>query len=124
VPTLPPALALIDGTLFRLTRKGTTAGFLAPLATAVVEFRRGPLCIYVREHPYGLLPGIPNLYCVDAALRLQWMAEWPDASDPCARILETGVDTLVAEAVSGTIVRLDARNGRLLRIESPMAATG
>lgn len=110
--------------LFRLTRKGATAGFLAPLATAVVEFRRGPLCIYVREHPYGLLPGISNLYCVDEALRLQWMAEWPDPADPCAQILELMGDTLIAESISGARVQLDARNGRLLRVESPMAATG
>jgi hypothetical protein len=112
---------VIDGTLFRLTRKGATAGFLAPLATAVLEFHRGPLCIYVREHPFGLLPGIPNLYCVDASLRLQWMAEWPDPADPCTRILESGGEHLIAEAASGNVVRINAHDGRLLGIERPIA---
>jgi hypothetical protein len=119
-----PALAVIDGTLFHLTRHGAPAGRLSPLATAVLEFRRGPLCIYVREHPFGLLPGIPNLYCVDASLRLQWMAEWPDATDPCARILESEGDQVVAETASGSIVHLDAHTGQLLRVERPIAAAG
>lgn len=122
--TLPSALAVIDGTLFRLTRKGAPAGFLAPLATAVLEFHRGPMCVYVREHPFGLLPGIPNLYCVDAALRLQWMAEWPDPADPCTRIVEVSGAQLVAESAAGAIVRIDAHNGRLLRVERPVAAAG
>lgn len=115
---------MIDGSLFRLTRKGAPAGFLAPIATAVVEFRRGPMCIYVRELPYGLLPGIPNLYCVDGALRLQWMAEWPDPSDPCVRIVTATDRVLVAESASGALVRLDSRDGHLLSVERPMAATG
>jgi len=124
VATHPSALAVIDGSLLRLTRKGAPAGFLTPLATAVLEFKRGPLCIYVREHPFGLLPGIPNLYCVDASLRLQWLAEWHDPADPCVRIVEIAGYHLVAEAASGARVRLDAHNGRLLRVEHPVAATG
>ena len=124
MPDPSPALAVIDGSLFRLTPKGAPAGFLAPLATGVLEFRRGPMCIYVREHPYGLLPGIPNLYCVDAALRLQWLAEWHDPSDPCTRILQVASERLIVEAASGTIVTLDAHTGRRLRVEHPNAATG
>lgn len=117
-----PALAVIDGTLCQLTREGTRAGGHAPLATAVVEFRHGTLCYYVREHPHGLLPGIPNLYCLDAAFRLQWMAEWPDHADPCGAIIGEEGDTLVAVSVSGTVVRLQAHTGRLLRVEHSMAA--
>jgi hypothetical protein len=124
VPAQPPALAVIDGTLFRLTRKGATAGFLPPLATAVLEFHRGPLCTYVREHPSGLLPGIPNLYCVDASLRLQWMADWPDPADPCTRILDVTANAVIAEAASGATVILDAFSGTLLRVEHPNTATG
>ena len=116
-----PALAVIDGTLCQLTREGIRAAGHAPLATAVMEFRHGSLRYYVREHPHGLLPGLPNLYCLDGAFRLQWMAEWPDASDPCAAIIGEEGDTLVAESVSGAVVRLDANSGRLLRIEQPMA---
>jgi hypothetical protein len=79
-------IAVIDGTLCELTREGARAAAHAPLATAVVEFRRGPMCFFVREHPYGLLPGMPNLYCLDGDLRLQWLAEWPLIDDPCAAI--------------------------------------
>ena len=93
----------------------------SPLATAVVEFRHGSLRYYVREHPHGLLPGLPNLYCLDGAFRLQWMAEWPEAADPCAAIVGEEGDALVTLAASGAIVRLDASSGRLLRVDQPMA---
>ena len=121
VTSLPPALAVLDGTLCQLTREGLRAGGHAPFGSAVVEFRHGPLRYYVREHPFGLLPGLPNLYCLDADFRLQWMAEWPDPADPCASIAEEENDTLVAVAASGTVVRLDASNGRLRSVQSPMA---
>jgi hypothetical protein len=117
-----PALAVIDGTLCQLTREGTRAGGHAPLATAVLEFRHGTLRFYVREHPYGLLPGLPNLYCLDRAFRLQWMAEWPDPADPCAAIVGEEGNTLVALSAAGAVVRLHAGTGRLLRVEQPMAA--
>lgn len=123
-PTATSALAVIDGTLCQLTREGTRAGGYAPLATAVVEFRHGSMRYYVREHAYGLLPGLPNLYCLDAGFRLQWMAEWPDASDPCAAIVGEEGNTLVALAASGTTVRLDATTGQFLSSEQPMAAAG
>ena len=120
--TLPPALAVIDGTLCLLTREGARTSGYAPLATAVVEFRQGPFRVYVREHPYGLLPGISNLYCLDGNFRLQWMAEWPDPADPCARIVAEDGDTLVVESMSGALVRLDAHTGRLLGVAQAMAA--
>lgn len=117
-----PALAVIDGTLCQLTREGARAGGHAPLATAVVEFRHGTMRYYVREHPHGLLPGIPNLYCLDAAFRLQWLAEWPEDLDACGGIVGEEGETLVAVSVSGATVHLDAHTGRLLRVERPMAA--
>jgi hypothetical protein len=122
VTTLPPALAVIDGSLCLLTREGARAAGYAPLATAVVEFRHGPLRVYVREHPYGLLPGISNLYCLDGDLRLQWLAEWHDPADPCAKIIAEDGDSLVAEAMSGALIRLDAHTGRLLAVAQAMAA--
>ena len=124
VTKLPPALAVIDGALCQLTRQGVHARSHIPLATAVVEFRHGPLCTYVREHPYGLLPGIPNLYCLDGDLRLQWMAEWTDPSDPCGRILEVTGDTLLVESAQGVRIRLEAHTGRLLAVEQTMSAAG
>lgn len=94
----------------------------APLGSAVVEFRQGPLQFYVREHPFGLLPGMANLYCLDAALRLRWMAAWPYTDDPCASILGEESSVLLAQSTSGRVVRLDAYDGRLLSCEQPVAA--
>ncbi len=93
-----------------------------PIATAVVEFRRGPMCTYVREHPFGLLPGFANLYCLDGAHRLRWVADWPSADDPCARIVDEIDSTLVLESAGGAIVRLDAASGRLLSVSRPLEA--
>ena len=120
-PLLQP-IAVIDGTLCQLTREGTRAAVHVPLATAVVEFRRGPMCFFVREHSYGLLPGMPNLYCLDGALRLQWLAEWPLTNDPCAAIGEIHSNMLSAVSLSGVTVQLDAGTGRLLRTLVPVAA--
>lgn len=117
-----PALAVIDGSLCQLKRDGGRSNGHGPLATAVVEFRRGPLRYYVREHPYGLLPGLPNLYCLDAGFRLQWMAEWPDPADPCAAIVGEENGALLALSQSGATVRLDSLTGRLLGVERPVAA--
>ncbi len=117
-----PALAVIDGTLCQITRRGARAVGHTPLATAVVEFRHSPFRCYVREHPFGLLPGLPNLYCLDGEFRLQWLAEWPESAGPCTAILEETDDTLVAQAASGATVRLDASSGRLRGIEQPLAA--
>lgn len=122
VTNLSPAIAVIDGTLCQLTREGERTGGHPPLATAIVEFRHGPLRVYVREHPYGLLPGIPNLYCLDAALRMQWMAEWHDPSDPFTKILAEDGETLVVEAASGAVVHFDAHSGRIRHIVSSLAA--
>lgn len=122
VTTAAPALAVIDGSLCQLTREGARAHGHAPLATAVLEFRHGPLCYYVREHPHGFLPGICNLYCLDADFRLRWFAEWPEVSDPCVAILGEDGECLVVATQSGLHVRLDRHTGRLRAVEQPMAA--
>lgn len=111
--TTPPAIAVIDGNLCRLNRAGTIVAAHAPLATAVLEFRHGPLRLYVREHPFGLLPGVPNLYCLGADFRLQWLAEWPLPADPCGRIVSEADGVLAVESVRGVTVRFDAETGRL-----------
>lgn len=118
------ALAVIDGSLCQLGRAGDRTLWHSPLATAVVEFRRGYFCTYVREHPFGLLPGLPNLYCLDGAHRLQWMAEWPEPNDPCAVIVDEEGDQLVVMSVSGAVVRLDAATGKLVSWERKVAAAG
>jgi len=82
------------------------------------------MCVYAREHPHGLLPGIANLYCLDGALRLQWMAEWPEYCGPCTRIIDATGDTLSVESASGEILRINAHTGRVLEIGHLMAAAG
>ena len=114
---------MIDGSLCQLGRSGGRAVWHSPIASAVVEFRRGPLCTYVREHPYGLLPGLANLYCLDGAHRLRWMAEWPADDDPCAGIVDETNGVLVTVSAAGAVVRLDAANGRLIDCTFPAAAT-
>jgi hypothetical protein len=120
----PPAFAIVDGALCIVSRRGIRALWHAPLATAVVEFRRGALRWYVREHPFGLLPGLGNLYCLDGALRLLWMADWPEGEGPCVGIVGEENGTLLALAESGAAVRLDAANGRLRSVAAPLAAVG
>ena len=121
VTTSHPAIAVIDGTLCRLTRTATVAATHQPLATAVLEFRHGPMRLYVREHPFGLLPGVPNLYCLDAGFRLLWLAEWPLADDPCGQIVDEQDDVLVTQSVGGATVRLNAATGRLIECRPAMA---
>ena len=122
--TPSPALAVIDGTLYQLTREGAPAAACPPLATAIVEFRRGPLCVYVRELSLGLLPGIANLYCLDGALRLQWIAEWPAALGACTGILDATDDALTVESASGAVVRINAHNGKVIGVEQELAVAG
>lgn len=121
-PPTAPATAILDGTLCRLDPRGQRLAAHPPLATAIVEFLPGPLRTYVRENPLGLLPGIANLYCVDAALRLQWVAEWPFAGDPCAAILSEQDDVLSVLTVSGATLHFDAHTGRQVGDPSAVAA--
>ena len=122
--TVPHASAIIDGTLCQLNHRGLRSAAYAPLGSAVVEFRPGPLRFYVREHPYGLLPGMANLYCLDGDLRLRWIATWPHADDPCAGILKEEGSMLVVRSASGAIVRLDTHDGRLLGYAPSVAVAG
>ena len=82
------------------------------------------MCVYVRELPHGFLPGISNVYCLDGDLRLLWIAEWPETSGPCIRIVEDSDNTLTLESESGAFVRLDARTGKMTELIQPMAAAG
>ena len=82
------------------------------------------MCIYIRENPLGLLPGISNLYCLDGALSLLWIAQWPDECGPCTRIVDASNDLLTTEAASGATVRFVAHTGKLIGIAQPMAAAG
>lgn len=87
-----------------------------------MEFRQGPLRLYVREHPFGLLPGMSNLYCLDANFGLLWLAQWPYAEDPCGRLGDEADDILMTESVAGLSVRLDAATGRVVECQPRIAA--
>lgn len=89
-----------------------------------MEFQQTPFRCYVREHTYGLLPGFPNLYALDGAFRLQWMAEWPDLNDPCAKIVREKDGVLETLSQNGLTVRLDAFTGRLISARNTLAAAG
>lgn len=118
------ALAVIDGSLCQLGRSGERAVCHAPLATAIVEFRNGALRTYVREHPFGFLPGFPNLYCLDGDLRLMWIAEWPATDDLCGVIVDEFQSELIVKSLSGATVRLDALTGRLVSWTEKAQAAG
>ena len=120
--TTPHASAIIDGTLCQLNRRGLRAVAHAPLGSAIVEFRQSGLHFYVREHPFGLLPGMANLYCLDANLRLRWLAAWPNMADPCAAIVGEEGNVLVTQSASGMIVRVDTSDGQLIGCEQAIAA--
>lgn len=122
VTTSYPAIAVIDGSLRRLSRSGAVVATHTPIATAILEFHHGPMRFYIREHPFGLLPGVPNLYAVDADFRMQWLAEWPLGDNPCARIIEDEDNVLTVESVSGAVLQFDASTGRLLSCAHRMAA--
>lgn len=117
-----PAIAVIDGRLCRLSRNGRVAAAHEPLATAVLEFKPAAERIYVREHPYGLLRGVPNVYCLDEKFRLQWLAEWPLADDPCGRLVDEVDGVLITESTAGVVVRLDAITGRAVSHLAAVAA--
>ncbi len=91
---------------------------------AVAEFLPGPLCYFVREQAFGLLPGLPNLYCLDAGFHLLWVAEWPTEAGLCTALCGVENGELIATAGSGAQVRIEAATGRLLRVASTLAVAG
>ena len=64
------------------------------------------------------------MYALDGAFRLQWMAEWPDLTDPCAKIVGERDEVLEVISQKGLNVRLDAFTGRLISVGSVLAAVG
>lgn len=120
-PDNPCSLAIIEGALCRVNRKGRATGKHQPVGTAVVEFlaaETGP--IIVREWGHGFLPGLANLYCLDEKLRLLWMAELPDEADFFETLGPITDGQLACTTQSGRACRLDLSNGRL--VASPVVA--
>jgi hypothetical protein len=109
------ALAIIDGALCRMNRKGRAVVRHAPIGTAVVQFlaaSEGRLI--VRESTFGFLPGFSNLYCLDSALRLIWFAELPSETDLYAGPVTEEAGVLVCVSAAGVAGRLDPASGKIL----------
>jgi hypothetical protein len=114
-PEDPNSLAIIDGALCRVNRKGRAVARHEPIGTAVVQFlaaAEGRLI--VREHAFGFLPGFSNLYCLDNALRLIWFAELPTGTDLYASPVTEAAGTLVCTSAGGVACRLDPADGKIL----------
>jgi hypothetical protein len=120
------SLAIIDGALCRMNRKGRAVTRHEPIGTAVVQFlatSEGRLI--VRELAFGFLQGFSNLYCLDCTLRLIWFAEVPSETDLYAEAVTEEAGTLVCTSAAGVACRLDPATGRILAsapAARPMAA--
>jgi len=109
------SLAIIDGALCRLNRKGRAVVRHAPIGTAVVQFLvAGEGRLIVREHTFGVMPGFANLYCLDQDLRLIWFAELPEETDLYAGPVTEEGGALVCASAAGVAYRLDAATGKIL----------
>jgi len=121
-PENPCGLAIIEGALCRLNRKGRAVRRHRPLGTAVVEFAQATDdSILVREWGYGFLPGLANLYCLDAELNLRWLAELPAPGEFFETLGSITDLRLSATTQSGLTCQIDLNNGRV-QIQAPNAA--
>ena len=114
-PEDPNSLAIIDGALCRMNRKGRAVTRHEPIGSAVVQFlatSEGRLV--VREHAFGFLQGFSNLYCLDSALRLIWFAELPSETDLYAGAVTEEAGVFVCISVAGVACRLDPGTGKIL----------
>ncbi|HNW41298.1 MAG TPA: hypothetical protein PKN08_05290 [Opitutaceae bacterium] len=112
-PEATDSLAIIDGALCRLNRRGKVARRHAPLGSAIVEFR--PLAdgrLLVRERPADMLPGFANLYCLDADLRQVWLAEPPADGALFTEPMSLDAGSATCGTTSGHTLRLDLASGR------------
>lgn len=113
-PENPCSLAIIEGVLCRLNRKGRATARYFPVGTAIVEFVvLADGAVLVRELAYGFLPGLSNLYCLDAKLRLLWLAEQPADTELYEAFGEVTEGRVACTTQSGLTVLLDPANGRL-----------
>jgi hypothetical protein len=109
------SLAIIDGALCRMNRKGRAVTRHEPIGTAVVQFlATSESRLIVREHAFGFLQGFSNLYCLDSTLRLIWFAELPSETDLYAEAVAEEAGTLVCTSAAGVACRLDPANGKIL----------
>ena len=114
-PEDPCSLAILDGALCRVNRKGRAVLRHPPIGTAVVQFRVLPSGnIVALEHPYGFLDGFANLTCLDERLRLLWFFASPPDGGLYAELGAETETTLTARSTGGVECTFDVRDGQLL----------
>ena len=118
------SLAIIDGALHRVNRKGRAVMRHAPIGTAVVQFLNRGGKLIVREHEFGFLPGFSNLYCLDEALRLIWFAELPGENDLYAGTVREDAGMLVCDSAEGFACCIDPASGKIQSKERQSRAAG
>lgn len=125
-PEHPCSLAIIEGALCRVNRKGRTVHRLRPVAEAIEQFELlADGCVMVREQPLGFLPGFSNLSCLDDTLRLRWFAELPADDDLYATFAIDEAGVLTAKSLSGRVWVIELSSGRIknnLKAAQPEAA--
>jgi hypothetical protein len=120
-PENPCSLAIIDGELCRVNRKGRIVMRHAPIGSAVVQFLSTTLgSVIVRELGDGFLPGFSNLYCLDAELNLLWFAAPPPGADFYASLGREEDGRLVCTSTAGGECWVDLASGK---IQDPAAAS-
>jgi len=114
-PENPCSLAVIDGALCRVNRKGRIVTHHPPVGSAIVQFlSTAQGSVIVRELGDGFLPGLTNLYCLDAALNLLWFADQPSGADFYADLGREEEGCLVCTSTAGIECRIDLAGGRTL----------
>lgn len=118
-PEDPCSLAILDGALCRVNRKGRAVLRHEPIGTAVVEFRVLPSGnIVALEHPYGFLNGFSNLTCLDERLRLLWFFASPSDDSLYAELGADTATTVLVRSTSGAACTLDLRDGKLIATQA------
>lgn len=114
-----PSFAIIDGSLCRLSRRGTVTKRHAPLGLAIEQFIVDEGRVYVREKPEGLLEGIPSVYCLDDRLQLVWLASQIDPREAIVGeiTLERGI--VSGETRAGHRLKLAADSGKPFAVQTP-----
>jgi len=109
------SLAIIDGALCRVNRKGRAVTRHEPIGSAVVQFlATSDGRLIVREYSFGFLQGFSNLYCLDSALRLIWFAELPSETDLYAGAVTEEAGVFVCTSAAAVACRLDPATGNIL----------
>jgi hypothetical protein len=114
-PDNPCSLAILDGDLCRVNRKGRVVIRHEPIGTAVTQFCvLGSGNIVVLERPFGLLGGISNAMCLDDQLRLLFFFESPPDANLYQELLGHDDETVTLRSTQGEDCVLAIADGRLI----------